>query len=1042
MLACAGPFRSSASSCLRSFGRKRVAFGKGFGSHASPGAGSGPRRCAAFSSSADAPREKKNTYKKTLHLPKTKLGMRANAVVNEPKYSDRTTWQLYEWQAKLRTDDEAFTLHDGPPYANGSLHMGHFLNKVIKDALNRYHLLRGKRVRYVPGWDCHGMPIELKALQMNKKKQKNAPLAPTEIRALARSCAEDVVEEHKRDFVRWGIMADWEGGAGEGCYITMSHEYEARELDVLLGLHRQGRLYRGVKPVHWSPSSRTALAEAELEYIDDHKSRAVYVSFGIDAASCSGIDVADDVDLRALVWTTTPWTLPSNTALCVNPCVEYSIFQERGSNVAWIAATDLVDHVANDVLRLNHFDVTGRVFGEDLRGAAAAHPLCEQPGQITRPIICGDFVTTDAGTGVVHTAPSHGHDDANAWTADGGNLDDCPCPLDDGGCYVKDGFPRDMPDLAASVHGLSVLGKGNDKIVDALASCGALVHEETYIHRYPADWRTKQPTLIRATPQWFVSVNDIKAKCVEALEDVHFQPETGKTRLTAAVMNRAADWCVSRQRTWGVPIPAFYGPNSEVLFDERTIVHFRHLVSKRGTDCWYELSENELLPAEYKHLAAEGWKKGTDTLDVWFDSGCSWNAARIGSQADIYLEGSDQHRGWFQSSLLTRVGSCDDADALSPYKTLITHGYVLDGDGRKMSKSIGNVVGPNDIITQKQPPNSPFSPCGADALRMWACSSDYTADVWLSAESVKEAAEAVFRVRNCSRFLLGNMADYTPNANALDLSSAPYDDACIDVRCQQDAGYLLTPLDRHMLHLASELRNETAAAYARNDLVTVTKAIKAFVSADVSALYSDSIKDRMYSSQADAGARRGAQAVMFELLRTILVCVAPIAPHMAEEIFLHARKIGEFPHRADGEPFSVFQLCWEHPHDASWSAPEQLEADMESFLWLRSELRKFVAQSEDVTLQKARAQVRYNPSCKAARTLERIAGCGSELTTLTEILGVSQVSVIADDAVASEEGLELSVTLSDDDACKRCWRTSGELDETGICKRCHNAVIS
>ena len=967
----------------------------------------------------------KNAFRKTLNLPSTGLKMRANAVVREPLFSERTTTQLYAWQAQSRdrADAKEFILHDGPPYANGDLHAGHFLNKVLKDTMNRYQLLRGRRVRFVPGFDCHGLPIELKAL----KSKGSGDGSPTAIRALARECASEVIETHRRDFVRWGILADWDGRAGEGTYSTMSSEYEAKQLDVLLGLYRNGLLYRGVKPVHWSPSSRTALAEAELEY-HDHTSTAVYVAFGLSHAPNSRLAAAvpDGTDLKTLVWTTTPWTLPSNTALAVNPKVEYSIVRDRGtsSNEAWIVASALLDSSAAILFGSSDAaEIVARVSGEDLRGADVVHPLAasdqsESSIGVPRKVLLGDHVTTDAGTGVVHTAPSHGIDDASAWIADGGRLEDCPCPLDDGGAYVAEGFPDDLAHIACALDGKSVLKEGNDVVVDALRRRGALKLSEDHVHRYPFDWRTKQPTIVRATPQWFAALDGIKDDCAVALESVSFIPESGKSRLTAAVLGRRADWCLSRQRCWGVPIPAFYGKGGEVLLNERTIARFQRLVSEHGgSDCWYDLPVEDLLPEEDRHLAAEGYTKGTDTLDVWFDRGCSWRAVLPeNATSDAIVEGSDQHRGWFQSSLLTRIGSSASEQLSAPYKTVVTHGYVLDGEGRKMSKSVGNVVGPSDIITPK-PKSSVNVSCGADALRFWACSSDYTADVWMSEDAVRDAAEAVFRIRNTCRFLLGNLSDYS-----------------------DDDMHTLRMLDRHMLARAAAFRAQVADAYDRSAFLEAARAIKAFVSEDVSALYSTCVKDRLYARRADDPARRGAQRVARELLRTVLLASAPIAPHMAEEVFEHARKEvrAAFPGCPD-DAFSAFQLPWDVDSSGDAFLDDDEASAMGILLSLRSELHRRIAQSDgDVTLKNAVATITYGPECPASRALA-LSADALEFTEVCEILGVSQCRVVASSDLGSEA--QLRVEASSDAKCDRCWLVSETVDpSTGIFSRCDGVL--
>ena len=550
-------------------------------------------------------------------------------------------------------------LHDGPPYANGDLHLGHLVNKVLKDVILRSQvLLQKKRVDFVPGWDCHGLPIELKALTSSKKA---LDLDATTIRRIAGSFAQEAKEKQSRDLVRWGVMADLE----KDTYTTMTPEYEAQQLGVFQAMMDNGLVYRDLLPVHWSPHARSALAEAELEYDDAHLSQAAYVEFPIVGESYS-----------ALIWTTTPWSLVSNVALAVHPSTAYRVGMFTGGKRLLIGLDTLEEVCAQTKLDLLEWE------GEEILGEAlvadaisGTHPLLPSK-QV--PFILGAHVTTDTGTGVVHIAPSHGMDDHLAWAKHGGELSECPSPIDDAGLFANTGIP--------GLDGLEAMTEGN---LAVLAQVSPL-HQHSHVHRYPIDWRTKQPVLTRATKQWFVNVDGMQSRVQAALEDIRVVPERSRSRLQSMVQGRK-QWCISRQRVWGVPIPCFYR-GDEVLCSAETTQFVVDLVRQHGSDVWYSSSVNDLLPPQYQD---QGWEKGMDTMDVWFDSGCSWKGVlRSGQQADVYLEGSDQHRGWFQSSLLTKLGS-DLEGTRAPYKELITHGFVLDEKKKKMSKSLGNVVVPS-----------------------------------------------------------------------------------------------------------------------------------------------------------------------------------------------------------------------------------------------------------------------------------------------------------------------------------------------------------
>ncbi|MEB3232610.1 MAG: isoleucine--tRNA ligase, partial [Leptolyngbyaceae bacterium] len=643
------------------------------------------------------------SYKETVNLPKTDFSMRANAVKREPELQQFWADQkIYETLATENPGD-TFVLHDGPPYANGALHIGHALNKILKDTINKYQILKGRKVRYIPGWDCHGLPIELKVLQSMKSSERQS-LTPMQLRQKAKAWALEQVEQQREGFKRYGVWGDWDQP-----YLTLQPEYEAEQIRVFGQMVLKGYIYRGMKSVHWSPSSRTALAEAELEYPDGHVSQSIYAAFPLVGVSEPAEAVLSPFldSLGVAIWTTTPWTIPANLAVAVNPDLTYAVVEVKGNSEPKMGFSHLL--VAKGLIdRLTQvFGVelveTATIQGKDLEYCTYRHPLFDRESPV---VIGGDYVTTESGTGLVHTAPGHGQDDFRVGQQYGLPV---LCPVDEGGYMTAEAGP---------FEGLNVLKDANDAVIGALTEAMSLLKREPYEHRYPYDWRTKKPTIFRATEQWFASVEGFRDQAMAAIAQVQWIPAQGQNRITAMVGDRA-DWCISRQRTWGVPIPAFYDEETgEVLMNEETMAHVQAIFRQHGSDAWWEMDVADLLPEAYRHNGHR-YRRGTDTMDVWFDSGSSWAAVaqqRDGLQypVDMYLEGSDQHRGWFQSSLLTSVATNNCA----PYKIVLTHGFALDENGRKMSKSLGNVVDPKVVIeggqNQKQEP-----PYGADVLRLW-----------------------------------------------------------------------------------------------------------------------------------------------------------------------------------------------------------------------------------------------------------------------------------------------------------------------------------
>jgi isoleucyl-tRNA synthetase len=949
------------------------------------------------------------SYKDTLNLLETGFGMRANAIQREPELQALWRERGIDLEMGLSNPGPVFTLHDGPPYANGALHMGHALNKVLKDIINKHRLMQGRQVRFVPGWDCHGLPIELKVLQAMDQEQRRA-LTPLKLRKKAAAYARKQVEGQMAGFKRWGIWADWDHP-----YLTLQKEYEAAQIEVFGSMALKGHIYRGLKPVHWSPSSRTALAEAELEYPDGHTSPSVYVAFPAveapqqlrAALKQQGVELPADGDalqdtLQVAIWTTTPWTLPANLAVSVNARLDYCLADD-GRGRLLIVAADLRDSLAGKLGR--PLAAKAVVKGALLAGLTYRHPLLDRHSPV---VIGGDYITTESGTGLVHTAPGHGVDDFNT-----GRKHDLPvlCPVDEAGTLTEEAGP---------FAGLNVLKDANPAIIEALEAAGALLLQESYGHRYPYDWRTKKPTIFRATEQWFASVEGFRNEALAAIDAVEWLPASGRNRIEAMVAERG-DWCISRQRTWGVPIPVFYHRSSgEVLLNADSIAHIQALIAEHGADVWWENDESVLLPPSHQGEAAQ-WRKGTDTMDVWFDSGSSW--AAVASQrdglsypADLYLEGSDQHRGWFQSSLLTSVA----VNGQAPYRTVLTHGFALDEKGRKMSKSLGNVVDPMVIIqggkNQKQEP-----PYGADVLRLWVSSVDYSADVPIGAGILRQLADVYRKVRNTARYLLGNLHDFDPGRDAIPVEALPL-------------------LDRWMLQRTAVVLDEISDAFERYEFFRFFQLLQNYCVADLSNFYLDIAKDRLYVSAPNDRRRRSCQTVMALIIERLAGAIAPVLCHMAEDIWQN------LPYAVAED--SVFRRGWPVVPD-TWR-DESLNAPMQQLRDLRGAVNR--------VLEECRGRQELGASLEAAvRVDARSASLQSALTWLAdhgdpEVDGLRDWLLVSQLQLGGEPWAEL---LASDDAnplavievarargekCERCWHYESDIgqhaDHPSLCGRC------
>jgi isoleucyl-tRNA synthetase len=943
--------------------------------------------------------------------------MRANAVKREPELQQ--FWQENQIYQKLAEQNpgEPFILHDGPPYANGALHIGHALNKTLKDIVNKYQLLQGRKVRYVPGWDCHGLPIELKVLQeMKPEERKN--LTPLELRHRAQAWALQQQQQQCAGFKRYGVWGDWDHP-----YLTMLPQYEAAQIHVFGQMVLKGYIYRGLKPVYWSPSSQTALAEAELEYPDGHTSPSIYVAFPVVNLSESAQALAPYADdLGVAIWTTTPWTIPANLAVAVNPDLTYAVVEITGGDNPTgfrylIVAKDLIETLAKT------FNLTltlkAEIKGKELEYSAYRHPLYEEDPAFQREgqiLIGGDYVTTESGTGLVHTAPGHGVEDYLVAQRYGLSI---LSPVNDKGDFVEE---------AGRFEGLNVLKDANPAIIESLTTAKTLLKQESYAHRYPYDWRTKKPVIFRATEQWFASVEGFREAALEAIAQVKWIPAQGENRITAMVSERS-DWCISRQRSWGVPIPVFYDEaTNEPLLNQETISHIEAIFAERGSDAWWELSVEELLPESYRNNGHQ-YRKGMDTMDVWFDSGSSW--AAVTSQwpgmrypVDLYLEGSDQHRGWFQSSLLTSVAT----NGIAPYKTVLTHGFVLDEQGRKMSKSLGNVVDPAIVIeggkNQKQDP-----PYGADVLRLWVSSVDYSSDVPLGKNILKQLADVYRKIRNTARFLLGNLHDFDPAKHAV-----PYDQ--------------LPELDRYMLHRMTEVFDEITESFETYQFFRFFQTVQNFCVVDLSNFYLDIAKDRLYISSPAALRRRSCQTVLAIAVENLARAIAPVLCHLAEDIWQF------LPYDTGYQ--SVFQSGWVKL-DPQWQQPG-LAGIWNQLREIRQEVNKVLEQArinKDIGSSLEAKALLYVADLDLKQKLQAMnptdSLSGNGVDELRYLFLTSQVDLLdMPDQLAGlkyhsqSDALGIGVVDAEGQKCDRCWNYSTHVGEFPLhpllCERCVEAI--
>lgn len=912
-------------------------------------------------------------YKDTLLMPKTSFPMRGGLPNKEPQI--QTEWDEKDLFNKILEKNKGktpFILHDGPPYANGNLHMGHALNKILKDFIVRHKAMTGYYAPYVPGWDTHGLPIE-QALTNKGVKRKEMSVA--EFRKKCEEFALEQIEVQKFDFKRLGVNGDWQNP-----YITLKPEFEAAQIRVFGEMAAKGLIYKGKKPVYWSPSSESSLAEAEIEY-KDKKSPSIYVAFKV--VDSKGVV---DEDASFVIWTTTPWTIPSNLGIAVNPELTYVQVNVEGKK--YVVAEALLDAVCEDLEWNKETIVREKEFkGSELEYVTAQHPFIER----TSLVILGDHVTTDAGTGCVHTAPGHGEDDyVIGQKYDLGVIS----PIDDKGVFTEE-----AGEFAGQFY-----DKANKTITEKLEEVGALLKLSFFSHSYPHDWRTKKPVIFRATEQWFASISKVRQDILDAIDTTKFKIDWGKTRLYNMIRDRG-EWVISRQRVWGVPLPVFYSENGDIIMTEETINHVADLFEKHGSNVWFEREAKDLLPEGFTHEGSPNgvFTKETDIMDVWFDSGSTHRGVletrpELSYPADIYIEGSDQYRGWFNSSITTSVAT----RGISPYKMLLSHGFVMDGEGKKMSKSLGNVIVPDKIVKQM----------GADIARLWVSSVDYLADVRISNEILKQTSDVYRKIRNTFRFLLGNVNDFNPATD-----SVSYDE--------------MLEIDQYMHNRLNQFIGKTLSHYEAYDYLDIYQDIQNFINVDLSNFYLDYGKDILYIEKADSLKRRSMQTVLYETLVKLTKLLAPIIPHTADEIW------GHIPHV---EEESVHLTDMPEPHEIDTVLMEKWS----QFMKLRDDVNRAleVARNEKVIGKSLEAHITLSNSPEF-NTVDFL----SNFNDLNQLFIVSKVDVVDELTDGTEyELVKVKVNHAEGEKCQRCWNYSDQLGSVNgldhLCPRCQSVVAT
>lgn len=912
-------------------------------------------------------------YNSTLNLPKTDFPMRAGLPKSEPV--TLKNWEdekIYENLMEINEGKPLFVLHDGPPYANGNIHLGTALNKILKDFIVRYKNMSGFKAPYVPGWDTHGLPTELKA----RKKAgvgSSADISELELRKMCQEFVEGYIDDQRNQFKRLGVIGEWDNP-----YITLTHDFEAEQIRIFAEMACKGYIYKGLKPVYWCPECKTALAEAEIEYAED-PCHSIYVKFNVtdDLGKFSAMGI-DPKKVYFVIWTTTTWTLPGNVAICVGPSFDYAVI--KCGDEYYVMAEELYKSAMEDAEKTD-YEVVATIKGAELEYMKTAHPFMDRESVV----IVGDHVTLESGTGCVHTAPGHGVEDYDVCR----NYPEIPIivPVDENGVLTED---------AGMFAGLKT-DDANKPIAEHLEKIGALFALKKIIHQYPHCWRCKNPVLFRATDQWFCSVDDFKDDAVKAIDEVEWIPGWGKDRITSMVRERK-DWCISRQRKWGVPIPIFYCEDcGEPLIDKEAMLAVADLFGKEGSNAWFTHTAEEILPKGKKcsKCGCTSFTKEKDIMDVWFDSGSSHaavlkNRPYLKWPADLYLEGADQYRGWFQSSLLTSVATMGTA----PYKAVLTHGWVVDGKGRVMHKSLGNGIDPQEVIDQY----------GADVLRLWVASSDYHADIRISPDILKQLSEAYRKIRNTARYILGNLNGFNPDENMVSLDE-------------------LMPIDKWALAKLNILIDKVKEAYDKYEFHIVYHAIHNFCVVDMSNFYLDVLKDRLYTEKADSKARRAAQTSIYIILNAMTRMIAPILAYTSDEIWKY------MPHSSNEKAEHV--IYNEMPEKVDISIDDDFMAFWDEIHELRDDVKKSLETFiKDKTIKSSlEAKVTLGASG------DKLAFLNKAENELATAFIVSEVEI-----VDNSSELEIRIDKAEGEKCERCWvisKTVGENSEhPTLCSRC------
>ena len=912
-------------------------------------------------------------YNSTLNLPKTDFPMRAGLPKSEPV--TLKNWEdekIYENLMEINEGKPLFVLHDGPPYANGNIHLGTALNKILKDFIVRYKNMSGFKAPYVPGWDTHGLPTELKA----RKKAgvgSSADISELELRKMCQEFVEGYIDDQRNQFKRLGVIGEWDNP-----YITLTHDFEAEQIRIFAEMACKGYIYKGLKPVYWCPECKTALAEAEIEYAED-PCHSIYVKFNVtdDLGKFSAMGI-DPKKVYFVIWTTTTWTLPGNVAICVGPSFDYAVI--KCGDEYYVMAEELYKSAMEDAEKTD-YEVVATIKGAELEYMKTAHPFMDRESVV----IVGDHVTLESGTGCVHTAPGHGVEDYDVCR----NYPEIPIivPVDENGVLTED---------AGMFAGLKT-DDANKPIAEHLEKIGALFALKKIIHQYPHCWRCKNPVLFRATDQWFCSVDDFKDDAIKAIDEVEWIPGWGKDRITSMVRERK-DWCISRQRKWGVPIPIFYCEEcGEPLIDKEAMLAVADLFGKEGSNAWFTHTAEEILPKGKKcsKCGCTSFTKEKDIMDVWFDSGSSHaavlkNRPYLKWPADLYLEGADQYRGWFQSSLLTSVATMGTA----PYKAVLTHGWVVDGKGRVMHKSLGNGIDPQEVIDQY----------GADVLRLWVASSDYHADIRISPDILKQLSEAYRKIRNTARYILGNLNGFNPDENMVSLDE-------------------LMPIDKWALAKLNILIDKVKEAYDKYEFHIVYHAIHNFCVVDMSNFYLDVLKDRLYTEKADSKARRAAQTSIYIILNAMTRMIAPILAYTSDEIWKY------MPHSSNEKAEHV--IYNEMPEKVDISIDDDFMAFWDEIHELRDDVKKSLETFiKDKTIKSSlEAKVTLGASG------DKLAFLNKAENELATAFIVSEVEI-----VDNSSELEIRIDKAEGEKCERCWvisKTVGENSEhPTLCSRC------